>query len=292
MQYDASPAVICEVQVDFSGYVPEGYGTADCIMLGGNTMRVIDFKYGQSPNNKVQVEHNPQLMLYAVGALSQYAMLYKIERIVLTIAQLRLAEPEEWETTPEELYKWAAEYVQPRAKLAWEGKGEFKTGHHCQFCKVKATCRAYEKDNMSIECYSPSSDPRLLSDAEIGDVLTRAEPFVKWLEAVRVYALEAVLEGKTIPGWKAVEGRSVRQFDDLDQTFADLQAAGIDEAVLYERRPLTLAAVEKLLGKKQFAELCGAHIIRPMGKPALAPESDNRPPYSRAAADFEDIQEN
>ncbi len=292
MQYDAPPAVACEVQVNFSGYVPEGYGTADCIMLGGSTMRVIDFKYGQSPNNKVQVEHNPQLMLYAVGALAQYAMLYKIERVVLTIAQLRLGEPEEWETTPDELYKWAAEYVQPRAKLAWEGKGEFKTGHHCQFCKVKATCRAYEEANMSIECYSPASDPRLLSDAEIGDVLNRAEPFVKWLEAVRVYALDAVLEGRPIPGWKAVEGRSVRQFDDLDQTFADLQAAGIDEAVLYERKPLTLAAVEKLLGKKQFAELCGTHIIRPMGKPALAPESDKRPPYSRAAADFEDIQEN
>lgn len=289
MQYDAPPAVTCEVQVDFSGYVPEGYGTADCIMLGGSTMRVIDFKYGQSPNNKVQVEHNPQLMLYAVGALAQYAMLYKIERVVLTIAQLRLGEPEEWETTPEELYKWAAEYVQPRAELAWEGKGEFKTGRHCQFCKVKATCRAYEKDNMSIESYSSASDPRLLSDAEIGDVLTRAEPFVKWLEAVRVYALEAVLEGKAIPGWKAVEGRSVRQFDDLDQTFADLQTAGIDEAVLYERKPLSLAAVEKLLGKKQFAELCGPHIIRPMGKPALVPESDKRPPYSRAAADFEGI---
>lgn len=292
MQYDAPPAVICEVQVDFSGYVPEGYGTADCIMLGGNTMRVIDFKYGQSPNNKVQVEHNPQLMLYAVGALAQYAMLYKIDRVVLTIAQLRLGEPEEWETTPDELYEWAAEYVQPRAKLAWEGKGEFETGHHCQFCKAKATCRAYAESNMQIECYSSSSDPRLLSDAEIGDVLTRAEPFAKWLEAVKVYALEAVLEGKAIPGWKAVEGRSVRQFDDVDQTFADLQTAGIDEAILYERKPLTLAAVEKLLGKKQFAELCGPHIIRPMGKPALVPESDKRPPYSRAAADFENIQEN
>ena len=290
MQYDASPSVICEVQIDFSGYVPEGYGTADCIMLGGSTMRVIDFKYGKGvPVNAVD---NSQMKLYAIGALAQYALLYKIDRVVLTIAQLRLGEPEEWETTPDELYKWAAEYVQPRAKLAWEGKGEFAPGSHCRFCQVKAKCRAYADANMSIESYSPTSDPRLLSDAEIGDVLTRAEPFVKWLEAVKVYALEAVLEGKDVPGWKAVEGRSVRQFDNLDQTFADLQAAGIDEAVLYERKPLTLAAIEKLLGKKQFAELCGTHIIRPMGKPALAPESDNRPPYSRATSDFENIQEN
>lgn len=290
MQYDASPSVLSETQVDFSGYVPEGYGTADCIMLGGNTMRVIDFKYGKGV--PVSAVDNSQMKLYAIGALVQYALLYKIERVVLTIAQLRLGEPEEWETTPDELYKWAAEYVQPRAKLAWEGKGEFDPGSHCRFCKAKAKCRAYAEANMSIESYSPASDPRLLSDAEIGDVLTRAEPFVKWLEAVRVYALDAVLEGRPIPGWKAVEGRSVRQFDDLDQTFADLQAAGIDEAILYERKPLTLAAVEKLLGKKQFAELCGTHIIRPMGKPALAPESDKRPPYSRAAADFENIQEN
>lgn len=290
MQYDASPSVLSETQVDFSGYVPEGYGTADCIMLGGNTMRVIDFKYGKGV--PVSAVDNSQMKLYAIGALVQYALLYKIERVVLTIAQLRLDEPEEWETTPDELYKWAAEYVQPRAKLAWEGKGEFDPGSHCRFCKAKAKCRAYAEANMSIESYSPASDPRLLSDAEIGDVLTRAEPFVKWLEAVRVYALDAVLEGKTIPGWKAVEGRSVRQFDDLDQTFTDLQAAGIDEAILYERKPLTLAAVEKLLGKKQFAELCGTHIIRPMGKPTLAPESDKRPPYSRAAADFENIQEN
>ena len=131
---------------------------------------------------------------------------------------------------------------------------------------------------MTIERYQPTSEPNLLSDTEIGNVLICAEPFIKWLEAVKEYALGAVLEGKTIPGWKAVEGRSVRQFD--------------DEALLYERKPLSLTAVEKLLGKAQFAELCGAHIIKPHGKPALAPESDKRPAYSRAAADFEAIEIN
>lgn len=290
IQYDAAPSVICEVQVDFSAYVPGGYGTADCIMLGGGTMRVIDFKYGKGV--PVSAEENPQMMLYAIGALAQYSLLYRIDKVILTIAQLRLGAPEEWETTPDELYKWAGEYVQPRAKLAWEGKGDFAPGSHCRFCKVRAQCKALAESNMTIERYQPSSEPNLLSDTEIGDVLVHAEPFIKWLEAVKEYALGAVLEGKTIPGWKAVEGRSVRQFDDVDQAFSDLKAAGVDEALLYERKPLTLAAVEKLLGKAQFAELCSAHIIKPHGKPALAPESDKRPAYSRAAADFEAIEIN
>lgn len=290
MQYDAAPSVICEVQVDFSAYVPGGYGTADCIMLGGGTMRVIDFKYGKGV--PVSAKENPQMMLYAIGALAQYSLLYRIDKVILTIAQLRLGAPEEWEITPDELYKWAGEYVQPRAKLAWEGKGDFAPGPHCRFCKVRAQCKALAESNMTIERYQPVSEPNLLSDTEIGDVLVRAEPFIKWLESVKEYALGAVLEGKTIPGWKAVEGRSVRQFDDVDQAFSDLKAAGIDEALLYERKPLTLAAVEKLLGKAQFAELCGAHIIKPHGKPALAPESDKRPAYSRAAADFEAIEIN
>ena len=290
MQYDSAPSVICEVQVDFSAYVPGGYGTADCIMLGGGTMRVIDFKYGKGV--PVSTEENPQMMLYAIGALAQYSLLYSIDKVILTIAQLRLGAPEEWETTPDELYKWAGGYVQPRAKLAWEGKGDFAPGSHCRFCKARAQCKALAESNMTIERYQPTSEPNLLSDTEIGDVLICAEPFIKWLEAVKEYALGAVLEGKTIPGWKAVEGRSVRQFDDVDQAFSDLKAAGIDEALLYERKPLTLTAVEKLLGKAQFAELCGAPIIKPHGKPALAPESDKRPAYSRAAADFEAIEIN
>ena len=188
MQYDAPPTVACEVQVDFSAYVPEGYGTADCIMVGGNTLRVIDFKYGKGV--PVSAIDNPQMKLYAVGALAQYAMLYKIDRVVLTIAQLRLGGPEEWETTPDELYTWAAEYVQPRAKLAWEGKGDFTPGPHCRFCKVRAQCKALAESNMTIEQYKPSLEPSLLSDTEIGDVLKRADPFVKWLEAVKGYALE------------------------------------------------------------------------------------------------------
>ena len=141
------------------------------------------------------------------------------------------------------------------------------------------------------EQHTPDEDPALLTDEEIGRLLTRAEPFLKWFGAVQTYALDAALGGKTIPGWKAVEGRSVRQFDDIDAAFADLRAAGIEDALLYERKPLTLSGVERLLGKKQFAELCGGHVVKPAGKPTLVPESDNRKPYSRAAADFAAIEQ-
>ncbi len=289
MNYPAQPTVACEVKVNFSGYVPDGFGTADLVMIGGNTLRVIDFKYGMK--TRVDVVENPQLKLYAIGALAQYAMLYKIDTVILTIAQLRLGKPVEWETTPDELYKWASEYVQPRAQLAYEGKGEFKDGEYCRFCAAQRKCRAYAAANMAVtEQHTPDEDPALLSDEEIGKLLTRAEPFLKWFGAVQTYALDAALDGKTIPGWKAVEGRSVRQFDDIDAAFADLRAAGIEDALLYERKPLTLSGVERLLGKKQFAELCGDHVVKPAGKPTLVPESDSRKPYSRAAADFAAIE--
>lgn len=289
MTFDAPPVVACEVKVNFSGYVPDGFGTADLVMIGGNTLRVIDFKYGKGV--PVEVEDNAQMKLYALGAQAQYALLYKVERVILSIAQLRLGPPTSWETTPDELYKWASEYVQPRAQQAYEGKGEFRAGDHCRFCRAKAKCRAYAAANMAVtEQHTPDEDPALLSDEEIGKLLTRAEPFLKWFGAVQTYALDAALDGKTIPGWKAVEGRSVRQFDDIDAAFADLRAAGIEDALLYERKPLTLSGVERLLGKKQFAELCGGHVVKPAGKPTLVPESDSRKPYSRAAADFAAIE--
>ena len=289
MQFPAPPTVACEVKVNFSGYVPDGFGTADLVMIGGNTLRVIDFKYGKGV--PVEVTDNAQMKLYALGALAQYALLYKVERVILSIAQLRLGEPTEWETTPDELYKWASEYVRPRAQQAYNGEGEFHAGDHCRFCRARAKCRAYAEANMAVtEQHTPDEDPALLTDEEIGRLLTRAEPFLKWFGAVQTYALDAALDGKTIPGWKAVEGRSVRQFDDIDAAFADLRAAGIEDALLYERKPLTLSGVERLLGKKQFAELCGGHVVKPAGKPTLVPESDSRKPYSRAAADFAAIE--
>ena len=284
------PVVLIEQRLDYSKYVEEGFGTGDCLIIADGTLHIVDYKHGRGV--LVEADDNPQMKLYALGALARYALLYKVERVILSIAQLRLGEPTEWETTPDELYKWASEYVRPRAQQAYNGEGEFHAGDHCRFCRAKAKCRAYAEANMAVtEQHTPDEDPALLTDEEIGRLLTRAEPFLKWFGAVQTYALDAALGGKTIPGWKAVEGRSVRQFDDIDAAFADLRAAGIEDALLYERKPLTLSGVERLLGKKQFAELCGGHVVKPAGKPTLVPESDNRKPYSRAAADFAAIEQ-
>lgn len=290
MAQSAMPFVAIESKVDFSAYVPEGFGTADCIVISGDQMHVMDFKYGKGV--PVSAEENPQMMLYALGALNRYALLYNINTVTLSIVQPRIDNMSEWSTAPDALYGWAAEYVQPRAKLAYDGKGAFAAGEHCRFCKARAQCseRAVHDFYEIEQKYSPDIAPALLSDSALGDLLHRAEPFKRWLEDVQNYALSAVLDGKSVPGWKAVEGVSRRKFDDVDAAFADLTAAGVQEIMLYERKPLTLAAVEKLLGKQQFNELCGAHVIKPAGKPTLVPESDKRPAYSRAATDFENIE--
>ncbi|WP_462385412.1 DUF2800 domain-containing protein [Intestinibacillus massiliensis] len=296
MQFDSKPFVACEVNVNFSGYVPEGFGTADCVMIGGTTMRVVDFKYGKGV--PVTAEENPQMKLYAIGALVQYAMLYHIDRVILTIAQLRLGEPDEWETTPDALIQWAAEYVKPRAELAYKGGGEPQPGEHCRFCKAKAQCRARAEDNLAAaQAFSSRADTsspvdaRLLTYPEIGRALERAKPFIKWFKDIEEYALQSALEGKEIPGWKVVEGRSRRQFDNTDTVFEELQAAGIDGALLYERKPLALTGIEELLGKKAFENLCGSHVVKSAGKPALVPEGDRRKPFNSAVADFEGLQE-
>lgn len=289
MRFENRPYVTVEVSLDYSDYAPEGFGTADCIMIGGDTMRVIDFKYGKGI--PVPAEENPQMMLYAMGALKRYAMLYSIQNVVLAIMQPRNGGSSEWSITANELRGWGEKTVAPAAQLAFAGDGECKAGHWCDdhFCKCRSRCRAYTDQIKHAEKYAVL-DPRILSDEEVGQALSAAAHVKTWFGVLETYALENVLEGKAIPGWKAVEGRSVRQFDDLDTAFKDIVSAGIDESLLYTRTPLTLAKLEKTFGKKKFAEIAGGHIIKPLGKPTLVPESDPREPYSRAAADFDGLE--
>lgn len=303
MSYPSAPHVAVELKLDLSRYAPESFGTGDCIVLGGDTLHVIDFKYGKGV--VVSPGHNPQLMLYGLGALDAYGMLYSPQKVILTIFQPR-AEGDtvkEWEISRDDLVNWGVFTVRPAAEAAFAGKGEFKPGEWCRFCRAKAQCRARAGANTALEDFANATDPRepkgphfplpmppLLTDAEVGDVLRRGIDLEKWVSDLKEYALSAVLDGKTIPGWKAVEGRSRREFDDLTKTFDDLKAAGIDEAMLYERRPLTLAAVEKVLGKPKFSEIAGSHVIQQPGKPTLVPESDKRPPYNPKPTAEEDFK--
>ncbi len=274
--YTNAPHVAIEKQLDYSGYAPEGFGTGDCIIIGGNKLHVVDFKYGSGV--PVSAEANPQMMLYALGALNAYALLYLIDRVQLTIVQPRLDSVSEYELSADELRAWG-ESIRPVAKQAFDGAGEFCAGDWCRFCRAKSQCRARNEQYTAVvsvlEAFGRARPP-LITNEEMGEILLRAQPIAAWVADLQEYALSAILRGELVPGWKAVEGRSNRQFSDTDEAFKVLTSAGYDEAILYERKPITLTAVEKLTGKPKFVGLLGSYIIKPPGKPTLAPETDTR----------------
>lgn len=277
--FNSPPYVAIEKRVDLSTYVPESFGTSDCIIIGGRQLHVIDYKNGQGV--PVPAENNPQMMLYALGALQAYSMLYEIETVHMAIVQPKVWEqPSEWSLPAAELLAWG-ESIKPIATKAFNGEGEYVVGEHCGFCRARDTCRARVQQLLSVERYAPMMPP-LIGWDEVAEVLRRAEGIVSWYNSLKEAALAEVLKGGEVPGWKAVEGRGSRQYADLDAAFAHLTASGIDEALLYERKPLTPAAVEKALGKKQYRELLEepGHVVKRPGAPTLVPVDDGRPAIS------------
>lgn len=275
--YDRPPYVAIERRVDYSHIAPEGFGTADCIIIGGNVLQVVDFKYGAGV--PVSAEQNPQMMLYALGALQVYAMLYAIEIVRMAIVQPRLTPSiSEYEIPVDELRAWG-EQIRPTAQAAFDGKGEYCPGDWCRFCRAKGKCRAQAETYTSVisafEAFGGARTP-LITNEELGEILLRAQPIVAWVKSLEEHALTAILRGEPVPGWKAVEGRSNRTFNNTDEAFKKIMEAGYEETVLYKREPITLTEVEKLLGKKLFSELLAGYVIKPSGKPTLAPETDKR----------------
>ena len=296
MAYDTAPTVAVEVQVDFSDYVPEGFGTCDCCIIGGDLLSIVDYKHGKGV--PVSAVGNPQMRLYALGALKRYAPVFgdTIKRVRMTIDQPRLDSYTTDGITVEELRSWG-ESIKPIAQKAFSGLGEFVPGDHCRFCRGKAQCRARANVNTALEdskdCVpagkQPQGEGKVLTDAEIGDLLERGKLLVQWYKDLEAYATEALLAGKEIPGWKLVAGRSNRTFADQDAAIQAAIAAGYDEALVYDRKPKTLTELEKLMGKAEFAEKIGSFVYKPPGKPTLAPASDKREAYSPAASDFAGI---
>lgn len=297
MSYDTAPTVAVEVQVDFSDYVPEGFGTCDCCIIGGDLLSIVDYKHGKGV--PVSAVGNPQMRLYALGALHRYAPVFgdTIKRVRMTIDQPRLDSYTTDEITVEELRAWG-ESIKPIAQKAFSGLGEFVPGDHCRFCRGKAQCRARANVNTALEDFKdcvpagkqPRGEGKVLTDAEIGDLLERGKLLVQWYKDLEEYATEALLAGKEIPGWKLVAGRSNRTFTDQDAAIQAVIAAGYDEALVYDRKPKTLTELEKLMGKAEFAEKIGSFVTKPLGKPTLAPASDKRETYSPAAADFAGVE--
>ncbi len=274
LAFPAMPSTRLEQRVSFDAWVPEGFGTADCILMSGGVLHVIDFKYGKGV--PVSAEGNPQLSLYALGAYAAYQLLYPIDTVRLSIVQPRLTDGiTEWECSLKELLAWG-DWVKDRATLAYEGKGDYAPGEKtCRFCRAKAQCRA--RSDKNVELAFPIGElPPLITAKEAGERLIALEDVARYQKDLQEWALSECLAGRQVPGWKAVEGRAGREWSDMDQAFAALQKNGIPESLLYERVPLTLAQTEKVVGKDQFAELVGAYVLRKPGKPALVKESDKR----------------
>ncbi|NLY20701.1 MAG: DUF2800 domain-containing protein [Tissierellia bacterium] len=267
------PYVAIEKKVEYGEWADEGFGTADCIMISGDALHVIDFKYGKGV--PVYPEENTQLMLYGLGAYASYGFLYDIKQIYLHVVQPRLDNFSSWGLTIDELLKFG-EYVKGQSSKAIAGEGDFKVGEHCRFCRAKAVCRARAEENIKLAGFT-KIEPKTLTNEEVGKYLFQAQDLKKWVSDLEEYALSESLAGREVLGWKAVEGRSNRKITD-ELGFAEiLVGAGFEEAVIYKPKSLeTLSNLEKLVGKKELAELGKELIIKPQGKPTLVKLGDKR----------------
>ena len=270
----ADPLVLVEHRLDFTRWVAESFGTADCIVVADGVMTVIDFKYGLGV--LVEAEENSQMRMYALGALNLFESLYDINKVRMIIFQPRRDNVSTAEVATEELLRWADDVLIPAAALAANGDGDYKAGKHCQFCKIKATCRKRAEYNLQLAQYD-FAVPDTLADDEISMILDRADTFIGWVNDVKEYALEQAISGKCYPGFKVVEGRSNRRYTNTDAVAAVVTDAGYDP---YEKKLMGVTAMTKLLGAKKFNTLLGSLIEKPKGKPTLVPESDKRPAWT------------
>jgi hypothetical protein len=279
--------LLVEVRLDFTKYMPEAFGTADAVIIADGCLEIIDFKYGKGV--KVSAYNNPQMKIYALGAYEAFSFEYNITRVRMTIVQPRIDNLSEFEITADDLQKWAEEELRPKAKEAFSGKGKQMPGAWCQFCKVKARCKALTETALNLA--KEKADPNLLTPEEIAnDVLPFIDIVKSWLTGVEEYTLQAALNGTNYPGYKIVAGRSIRKITDVEAVMQELQSnAFAEESYMKPRELRSITDLEKLVGKKRFAELCGKWIEKPQGKPTLVPESDKRPAYDTTADDFKDV---
>lgn len=279
-------AIYIEQHLDFSHVVPGGFGTGDCLIVADGTLHVIDLKYGLGV--LVEAEWNPQMMLYSLGALVLFDALYDIEQVALTVFQPRRENVSTWTISVTELNEWAEQTLKPAAELAAKGEGEFCAGYWCQFCRIASTCRARAEANLELAKYE-FAPPAELSTDEVADVLAQIPELTRWASDVQDYALSQALSGERYEGFKMVAGRSIRKYTDETAVAEAAKAAGYKD--IYKQSLLTITAMEKLMGKKQFSEILGDLVVKPEGKPTLVPLSDKRPELqiSTAADDFTNI---
>lgn len=285
---DTEAALLLEQSLDFSDWVPEGFGRGDAIVIADGTLEIIDLKYGR--NTPVTAVNNPQIRLYALGAYNTFGALYDIDTICMTIMQPRNGGESFEILDASKLLEWAGQ-IRPIAEQAYIGTGQLKPGPHCQFCRAAVRCKALAAHQLEMAKYD-FKDADQLTDAEVADVLTRVDDLVTWANKVKSYALTQAVEGNAHwPGWKLVEGRSVRKINDPAQAaLVLLTQYGHSKDDVYKPAELkTITQLEKVIGKKELAEELAGLLIKPPGKPTLVPESDKRPEWNSAQNDFKAI---
>lgn len=281
------PLILIEQRLDFSKYVPEGFGTGDCLIIADGTLHIIDFKYGQGV--LVSAEDNPQMKLYALGALDLFDGIYDIEMVSMTIYQPRRENVSTSTVSKENLYQWAEEVLKPKAELAFNGDGNYCPGEWCQFCRAAVKCRARAEAKMKLATFEFALPP-LLSDEEIADILSSIGDLTNWANEIIAYATDAAVNhGKKWPGFKVVEGRSNRKYKDEEAVAEAAKNAGYRD--IYKQSLITITEMEKLMGKSKFNEVLGGLVIKPPGKPTLVPVSDKRPEMNTSSAknDFMEV---
>lgn len=283
---DKDTQVLIEQKLDFSCFVPDGFGTGDCIIVSKGRLHIIDFKYGQGV--LVEAEDNPQMKLYALGALGLFEEKYQIKKVKMTIFQPRRENVSTWEITVNRLKKWAEKELKPKAEKAFKGEGQYCAGEWCLFCKAAIKCRARAEDKLKL-AQSEFRLPPLLTDAEIEDVLIKLPDIKKWAEEIQAYALAQALGGKEWVGFKLVEGRSNRKYANEQEVAKAAERAGYHD--IYTKSLISIGEMERLMGKKEFNEILGGLVVKPQGKPTLVPDTDKRPALivSNAKNDFNEF---
>lgn len=276
----ADPVVLIEQQLDFSRWVEDGFGTGDCVIIADGALSVIDYKHGKGI--LVAAEDNPQMRLYALGAVDLFEGIFDFDTINMTIYQPRRDNISTATLSKAELLQWADEVLVPAARLATAGEGEFAAGEHCTFCPAKAICRKRAEANLALAAYD-FAPPATLADEEIEAILLKVDALLSWASDIKAFALKGALAGKAWAGWKLVEGRANRRYLDEKAVADAVIAAGLNP---YEQKLLGITAMTAALGKKQFEEVLGPLICRPQGKPSLVPERDKRPLMNSVKNDF------
>ena len=284
---DPGAQLYLEQRLDYSAWVPSGFGTGDCIIVSDSLLEVCDYKHGKGI--PVDAVGNPQLRLYGLGAMERFGRLYDFQSVRMTIIQPRLESVSEETLTREDLTSWAAEEVVEKAKQAWTGSGEFVPGEHCRFCAAKAVCSARVAQAMRMFQYGLEA-PGLIPDEQIPSILGMLNDAEAWIKDIRAYAENQALHGQVWPGWKLVHGKKPnRQWADPEEVKAQLLRAGYPADQFQEVKLKPVGEIEKALGKKAFQALVGGLVSQGEGKLTLVPADDKRVEFASADADFQDL---